>query len=505
MFANKKLAILVVLVMIAPIVLAACGATPEPEVIVETVVVEQTKIVTEKGEEVTIVETVEVEVTVPPPPTAEPTPVPEAVAGPYRIALFEDPITLNYWSYLGPDSSVWTQYVLSGHAAALFTLSDVTFQWGPSLAAEPNPEIVDNGDGTYSIEVPMVQDAVWSDGEPITANDFVFTFNACKDLQLTHNWPNQCAPNGVDVAAEAVDDYTVKVTFLDAEPGLGTWQMGVALAPILPEHYWGEKVAAAYDMITGAAEPDVDRPEDCEAEDLSDDDKAACDAWAAYDETVANGRNTLYTADALGAPTAGGYISDKLELGAFAQRTANADYYFKDAEVVEYDDGTWMLVHPNGTTYQLYGDAAGEETLRFTSGPYAPNVVFSIYGSQDAAFLALADGEVDYVLNPLGLAKGFSSRRKRVRASRPTPTPTMACTTWPSTCASTPCPSTSSARPLTSSSTRTLWSTTSSVASSSPCTRPCRPATAPGSTRRPRPTPIAAGAARSAWTRLCVC
>ncbi|MEJ2208758.1 MAG: ABC transporter substrate-binding protein [Anaerolineae bacterium] len=60
---NKKLAILVVLVMIAPIVLAACGPTPEPEVIVQTVVVEQTKVVEKEGEKVTIVETVPVEQT----------------------------------------------------------------------------------------------------------------------------------------------------------------------------------------------------------------------------------------------------------------------------------------------------------------------------------------------------------------------------------------------------------------------------------------------------------
>jgi len=58
---NKKLAILVVLMMIAPIVLAACGPTPEPEVIVETVVVEQTSIVEKEGEKVTVVETVIVE------------------------------------------------------------------------------------------------------------------------------------------------------------------------------------------------------------------------------------------------------------------------------------------------------------------------------------------------------------------------------------------------------------------------------------------------------------
>jgi peptide/nickel transport system substrate-binding protein len=74
---NRKLAILVVLVMIAPIVLAACGPTPEPQVVVETVVVEQTRVVEVEGTPQTIVETVQVEVTAPVQPTAEPEPVAE--------------------------------------------------------------------------------------------------------------------------------------------------------------------------------------------------------------------------------------------------------------------------------------------------------------------------------------------------------------------------------------------------------------------------------------------
>ena len=41
----KKLAILTLLVMIAPIVLAACGPTPEPVTIVETSVVVETVVV----------------------------------------------------------------------------------------------------------------------------------------------------------------------------------------------------------------------------------------------------------------------------------------------------------------------------------------------------------------------------------------------------------------------------------------------------------------------------
>ena len=199
MFSSKKLAIFVVLMMIAPVILTAC-ATPEPEVVEVEKIVTQivevvvTEIVEVAGTPEVIEKIVEVEVTVAPPPVEEEPEPGEGEPGPYRIALFEDPITLNHWSYLGPSSSVWTQYVLSDQAPSLFELSDVTFQWVPSLAAEV-PEPVDNGDGTWTITVPMGQNAMWSDGEPITAHDYVFTFNACKDLKLTHNWPNQCKPN----------------------------------------------------------------------------------------------------------------------------------------------------------------------------------------------------------------------------------------------------------------------------------------------------------------------
>jgi peptide/nickel transport system substrate-binding protein len=88
MFANKKLAVFVAVVMIAAVILAACGPTPEPEVIekivtqiveqkvVETVIVAGTPEVVEK----VVTEVVEVEVT----------PVPEVVS--YDQA--PDPTTL---------------------------------------------------------------------------------------------------------------------------------------------------------------------------------------------------------------------------------------------------------------------------------------------------------------------------------------------------------------------------------------------------------------------------
>ena len=391
---SKKWLLLLVLLTVAGLLLAAC-APVEPEVV--TVVV-----------------------TAPPGP-AEPTPVPvETEEVPegydvYRVALFEDPVSLNYWNYLGPGSSVWTAYVLSGYVGSMYTLSDQRFDFVPSLATDLPPDPVQEGD-FWVIEVPMVQDAVWSDGETVDAHDVVFTLDACRDLQLTQNWPNQCWPGVMD-HAEAVDDYTVRYYYAE-QPGLGTWQAGVALAPILPQHFWADAVAESYAFIEGVVEPEAPEGiEDCAAEDLSEEDQATCapylEAYEVYAEAFVNARRTLYEADATGSPVFGGYITDRMELGAFVQRTANANYYFQGAEIVEYDDGTWMLIHPNGTTYQLYGDATGEETLRFTQGPYAPNVVFSIYGSQDGAFLALADGEVDYVLNPLGLARGLREQAEQ--------------------------------------------------------------------------------------------
>jgi len=386
---RKRLLILTSILITGALILSACGT---PETIIETVIVEV------EGE--TIIQTAV--------PEGEPVAAEGECCAPYRIALFEEPVSVNYWNYLGPGSSVWTSYVVAGNASSLFGLADVTFQFVPNMAvAIPSP--VDNGDGTYTFTIEMKEDAVWSDGEPITANDYAFTFNACKDLKLTQNWPNQCSPAGLEAEVVVVDDYTLDINFLNQAPSLGNWQAGLALAPMLPEHFWAEKAAEAYVFIDGVVAPEMERPGDCDSED-GPEDQDACDVWAAYDEVYTNARRTLYEADATGQPVAGGYTTDKWEAGAFVQRNANSEYYFEGAEIVETGDGTWTMIMPDGTTTQLYGEGGGEETLRYTSGPYSDNIIFSIYGSQDAAFLALSSGEVDYVMNPLGLARGLKEK-----------------------------------------------------------------------------------------------
>jgi peptide/nickel transport system substrate-binding protein len=332
MYSRSKWFVLAGLLLTVSMILAACGT----KTVVETVIV--------PGEEVVVKETVIV--------PGEVEEEPEAggeCCDVYRIALFEDPVTTNYWNYLGPGSSVWTQYILSGQAPSLYTLSDVRFDFVPYLAKDLVDPVQEGDVWTFTVE--MNENATWSDGVQITAHDVVFTHNTCLDLKLTQNWPNACSPNEVVVDAEAIDDFTVKYTF-HTKPSLGTWNAGIAFAPILPQHFWADAVAEAYVYIEGLVEPE----EDCTVEEPSE-------ACLAYDEAIENARKTLYGADATGSPTGGGYLTDKWELGAFAQRTSNDLFFQKGARIVEYDDGTWMLTFPDGTVYQLYGDATGTETL----------------------------------------------------------------------------------------------------------------------------------------------
>jgi peptide/nickel transport system substrate-binding protein len=81
---NKKLAILTLVVLVAPLVLAACGPTPEPIVIKETSVVKETVVVEKEGQQVIeeVTKVVEVEKVVTATPEPEPTEPPMAAISP---------------------------------------------------------------------------------------------------------------------------------------------------------------------------------------------------------------------------------------------------------------------------------------------------------------------------------------------------------------------------------------------------------------------------------------
>jgi ABC-type transport system substrate-binding protein len=96
-------------------------------------------------------------------------------------------------------------------------------------------------------------------------------------------------------------------------------------------------------------------------------------------------RTTLLAASGAEAPSIGATIFSERQEGSFAASVANENYPDAGLEL-----------------------SSGEAT--WTEGPYADEFQFPLYGGQEAAVLALADGEVDYLLNPLGMQRGFQDQ-----------------------------------------------------------------------------------------------
>ena len=221
----KLLGVLVVLAMLGG-GLAACGPAPEPETVIETVEVEKTVVETVEVEK-TVVETVEVEVE-----KEVPVEVTVEVAAPTEpksvtMTFFEEPDTLNT-QYSG----MW----FAGLAIDLFNPG--LWYWDNNL--EPSLEMAaefptkENGliseDG-LTIEIPLNSEATWSDGEPVTANDFVFTYEMILDpgnIATQSTWPYDTYLESVT----AEDDYTLVLQF--TEP-FAPWATTI-FNYVLPEH-----------------------------------------------------------------------------------------------------------------------------------------------------------------------------------------------------------------------------------------------------------------------------
>jgi peptide/nickel transport system substrate-binding protein len=138
------------------------------------------------------------------------------------------------------------------------------------------------------------------------------------------------------------------------------------LLPIFPEHFWGP-IVDANDSFEG-----------------------------------------MYSTSGLGAPNAGAFDSSEFEPGAFWRNEAVDNYYDAGAQFTVYDNGAVEYTRPSGVT-EVYGGEPGASDVvaSYTEGPFATDVTFSLYSDQNAAVLALTDGAVDFLLNPLGLQRGL--------------------------------------------------------------------------------------------------
>jgi peptide/nickel transport system substrate-binding protein len=285
------------------------------------------------------------------PPTGAPTDDGNGTGGDlgtYTLGIFQDVTTDNQWnSFDTAGNTVWNSYFLTPMTCSMYAITYPGIELQADIASTDEiPPAEEDGD-VWVAEVTLRDDVQWSDGEALTAEDVAFTWQTAVDFQLTANWADFADADVVD-SVEAVDDQTVRVTF-NAQPGLAQWGPGTGVAnmPIMPEHFWAPVVEEA----------------------------------AATDDQ----RTELISASGAEAPSCGPTVFSDRQEGSFAASTANDNWHDAGAE-------------------QSSGDAT------WTDGPYADEFQYPLYGGQEAAVLALANGEVDLLLNPLGMQRGFQDQ-----------------------------------------------------------------------------------------------
>ncbi len=371
---------LLYVLLIAALALAAC----QPETIVETVVV--TEVVEVQGTP-QVVEKVVERVVTPTSPGPEP---PAEKASPYnraevaRMAILSDMSGTNpWWLFDITGSSYWNYIPTTGvwYYPQLYWLSDQRLDFVPMLADGMPGEFVMEGEN-YVGTVKLKEGLLWSDGSPLTAEDVAFTANTALLFALSGNWVGYYNPS-IMLGAETVDPLTVKFTY-NIMPGIPVWQYGTLQGPILNKAYWEPLVA---DLVTQASALD----------------RNAAD----YLDQITALQLELEALPNEGEPTYGSLKFNRWESGAYVENVVNENSFMLGLTVEEYANGAYReYKEESGYEFSAYGDPSGEKALELTYGPYFDTVIYPVY-SQDAAYLALQNGEVDIVLNPSGVSKGI--------------------------------------------------------------------------------------------------
>ena len=202
--------------------LAACGPTPEPQIIKETVVVTEKETVVETVEvekEVTVIETVETEVEKVVTATPEPT---------RKVATFawtQEPDSLN-----PVYTNMWFSSILQQIYNCWAWEYDENATAFPKLVTEiPSTENGGISEDGLTITMNLRDDIVWSDGTPLTAEDFVFTWQMIVDPA---NTVNSIYPYDYLESVEAPDPQTVVMNFTEL---FGPWQANFWKG-IMPKH-----------------------------------------------------------------------------------------------------------------------------------------------------------------------------------------------------------------------------------------------------------------------------
>ncbi len=145
----------------------------------------------------------------------------------YRVGWVDEPDNLNpFIGYTAESYEIWylSYDTLVGYDPA--TLSEMKGEESTGLATDwtlSEDELV----WTFTLR----QDAVWSDGEPVTAEDVAFTYN----YVISNELANFTSYTNLIETATVIDDYTVEFTCSKPKPDMTRHYL-----PIMPEHIWSK-------------------------------------------------------------------------------------------------------------------------------------------------------------------------------------------------------------------------------------------------------------------------
>jgi len=222
MVAKKSLLMIVSLLIVVAMVLPACAPTVAPPP----------------------------EATTPPPPPEATTPPPPAATEEPTVVVYERSETLytagKQW---GPPTNF---NPIMTWAYAMGTVNfcyETLFLYDP-LADEFIPWLAESGEWTSDTvyEVTLREGIYWTDGEPLTAEDVVYTYELGKFPTVPYStlwdWLE---------SVEADGDYGVIFTF--SEPNYQEWDFLLYQTAIVPEHLWAGRTEE--EVATGANENPV--------------------------------------------------------------------------------------------------------------------------------------------------------------------------------------------------------------------------------------------------------
>jgi peptide/nickel transport system substrate-binding protein len=166
------------------------------------------------------------------------------------IGESQEPTTLNPFAEGGTDFSV--AVIGQAHLAGVYDIDAETLQLIPELVTElpsvGNAGVTLNEDGTMTVRYQIRNEAVWSDGEPITGSDLEFTLETMLDRVADDGEPPY------DVVATTAEGKTFEMVL--AEPTVAYETM---FPVVLPEHaVAGTSIATAWnDKMWPSAGPFV--------------------------------------------------------------------------------------------------------------------------------------------------------------------------------------------------------------------------------------------------------